>query len=150
MYDPHAMAIAGRLYLAAATGEEAEPLVQSVAEFPASAPAFLRHRGTLDKIDKKLLISICRVALLACVISRRANYDDERTGTAWLRFLKSLGSNTASTSQSVLLAHQDGLLETNRQGEDGEDNSDIERIWTRGLKGLPCGLLAVHLGVELP
>lgn len=79
MYDPHSMAIAGRLYLTASTGGEAEPepLLQSVAEFPASAaPAFLRHRSAVDKIGKKLLISICRVALLACTIPRRANYDE--------------------------------------------------------------------------
>jgi len=80
MYDPQAMAIAGRLYLAAASGNEAdaEHLLQSVATFPASAaPAFLRHISAVEKIDEKLLISICRVALLACRIPRRAHYDED-------------------------------------------------------------------------
>ncbi|PTW63178.1 hypothetical protein C8N35_1011229 [Breoghania corrubedonensis] len=210
MYDPHAMAIAGRLYLAAASGDEAnaEHLVQSVVAFPASAaPAFLRHGSAVEKIDEKLLISLSRLALLACRIPRRAHCDedeaayqkrrtdlesrlasmieaerrwreggaepdwptppsrrskrprqtltiggksgtekraprepewpdyyyDERTATAWLRILQRLGSNAGSTSQAVMRANRDWLLETNRPGEDGKDDSDIERVWTRGL-----------------
>lgn len=80
MYDPQAMAIAGRLYLAAASGNEADAghLLQSVATFPASAaPAFLRHISAVEIIDEKLLISICRVALLACRIPRRAHYNED-------------------------------------------------------------------------
>ena len=30
-------------------------------------------------------------------------------------------------------ANRDWLIETNGPGEDGEDDSDIERVWTRGL-----------------
>ncbi len=80
MYDAHAMAIAGCLYLTAASGDEAdaERLVQSVAAFPASAtPAFLRHGSAVEKIHEKLLISLSRVALLACRTPRRAHYDDD-------------------------------------------------------------------------
>ena len=210
MYDPLAMAIAGRLYLAAASGDEvdAEQLVHSVAEFPASAaPAFLRHGSAAEKIDGRLLISLSRQALLACRIPRQAHFDedgaayqkrradlesclastieaerrwreggaepewptppprrprrpkwpltiggqsgaekrvplepewpdynfDDRTATAWLRILQRLGSNAGSTSQAVMRANRDWLLETNRPGEDGEDDSDNERVWTRGL-----------------
>ena len=210
MYNDKSMAIAGRLYLAAASGNEAdaEHLLQSVAEFAASAaPAFLRHRSAVATINEKVLISICRVALLACRIPRRANYDedeaaydkrsadlkslvvsaidaerrwreggsepewptplsrrprrpkrtltigekssvekraphepkwpdyyyDEKTGTAWLRILKRLGRNAESVSQAVMRANRDWLLETNGPGEDGEDDGDIERVWTRGL-----------------
>ncbi|HDO51477.1 MAG TPA: hypothetical protein ENH05_01930 [Rhizobiales bacterium] len=210
MYDAHAMAIAGRLYLVAASGDEedAEDLLQTVAAFPASAaPAFLRHGGAVEKIDEKLLVSISRIALLACMIPRRAHYDedeaaydkrradlesllaslieaewqwrkggaepdwpsppprrpwrrnrtliigvaggagkrapreperpdyyyDERTGAAWLRILARLGPSAGSTSKAVMRANRDWLLETNRSGEDGEDDGDIERVWTRGL-----------------
>jgi len=208
MYDPQAMAIVGRLYLAAASDDEgdAASLMQSVADFPASAaPAFLRHHSAAEKIDEKVLFSICRVALLACRIPRRANYDedqaaydkrsadlkslvvsaidaerlwreggsepewptppsrrlrrqelkigeksgvekratrepewpdyyyDEKTGTAWLRMLGHLGHNAGSISQAVIHANRDWLLETNGPGEDGEDDGEIERVWTRGL-----------------
>lgn len=210
MYDAHAMAIAGRLYLAAITGDEADAdnLLQAMAAFPASAaPAFLRHGGAVEKIDEKLLISISRIALLACMIPLRAHYDedkaayekrradlesllasrikaewqwrkggaepdwptpplrrtrrrnrtliigvagnagkrapresewpeyyyDESTGTAWLRILTLLGPSAGSTSKAVMRANREWLLETNRSGEDGEDDSDIERIWTLGL-----------------
>lgn len=207
MYDAHAMAIAGRLYLAVATGDE-EDLLQTVAAFPASAaPAFLRHGGAVKKIDEKLLISIGRIALLACTIPRRPNYGedeaaydkrcadlesllasrieaecqwrkggaepdwptppprrprrrkftltiggtggakkrpprepewadyyyDERTGTSWLRILARLGPNSGFTSKAVMRANRDWLLETNGPVEDGEDDGDIERVWTRGL-----------------
>lgn len=210
MYNDKSMAIAGYLYLATVSGNEAdaEHLLQSVAEFAASAaPAFLRHRSAVDKIDEKVLISICRLAILACWIPRRANYDedeaayeqrctdlksrvvsaidaerlwrkggaeplwpsppsrrprrpkrtltiggkggvekraprepewsnyyfDERTGTAWLRILERLGPNAGSISQAVMRANRDWLLETSGPGEDGDDDGDIERVWTRGL-----------------
>ncbi|MBL4539094.1 MAG: hypothetical protein JKP96_10530 [Oceanicaulis sp.] len=210
MYNSHAMAIAGRLYLAAASGDEAdaERLLQSVVAFPASAaPAFLRHSSVLEEIDEKLLISMSRLALVACRIPRRAHFDedeaayhkrredletclasmieterrwreggaepdwptpprhrprspkraltigrksgaekrttsepqwpnyhyDERTATAWLRILQRLGSNAVSTSQDVMRANRDWLLEINKPGEDGEDDRDIDRVWTRGL-----------------
>ena len=210
MYDAHAMAIAGRLYLATAFGDEAdaEALLHTVAAFPASAaPAFLRHGGAVEKIDEKLLISLSRIALLACMIPRRAYYDedeaaydrrrvdlesllasrieaewqwrkggaepdwpsppprrsrrrkltlttggtggtekrapreaewpdyyyDERTGTAWLRILTRLGPSAGSTSKAVMRANRDWLMEANRSEEDGEDDGDIESVWTRGL-----------------
>ena len=81
MYNPLAMAIAGRLYLAVASGEEedAEPLVQSVVEFPASAAsAFLGHGSAVKKIDEKLLVSLSRLALLACRFPRK-DYTGENT-----------------------------------------------------------------------
>lgn len=80
MYDAHTMAIAGRLYLATAFEyeEDAEALLHTVAAFPASAaPAFLRHGGAVKKIDEKFLISLSRIALLACMIPRRAHYDED-------------------------------------------------------------------------
>lgn len=210
MYEAYAMAIAGCLYLTAASGDEADAkrLVQSVVAFPASAaPAFLRHGSAVERIDEKLLISLSRLALLTCRIPRRAHYDedeaayqkrradletriasmieaerrwreggaepdwpappsrrprrpkrtltigrrngvekraprephwpdyyyDETRATAWLRIFQRLGSNAESTSQAVMRANRDWLLETNEPGEDGEDDSDIERVWTRGL-----------------
>jgi hypothetical protein len=210
MYDAHAMAISGRLYLAVAFGDEedAEALLHTVAAFPASAaPAFLRHGGAVKKIDEKLLVSLSRIALLACMIPRRAHYDedeaaydkrradlesllasrieaewqwrkggaepdwppppprrprrrkrtliiggsggagkraprgsewpdyyyDERTGTAWLRILTRFGPSATLTSKAVMRANRDWLLETNKSGKDGEDDGNIERVWTRGL-----------------
>lgn len=210
MYDERSLAIAGCLYLAAATGDEADTdrLLQSVVEFVASAaPVFLRHRSAIGKIEEKARISICRLALLACWVPRRANYEedesayetrradlklrlssaieaerlwreggaepdwptppsrrprrarrtltiggkssakkpaprepqwpdyyfDEKTGTAWLRTLERLGPNAGTMSQALMRANRDWLIETNGPGEDGEDDSDIERIWTRGL-----------------
>ncbi|MCB9954498.1 MAG: hypothetical protein H6848_01225 [Caulobacterales bacterium] len=217
MFDVQAMAIAGRLYLAVASGEETdtENLLQSVAAFPASAsPAFLRHRGAVDRIDEKLLISLCRVALLACMIPRRVSYNeneaaynqrcanlssriadridaerrwrdggaepdwlappprrqrrtkrtltidgkggakrpaprepewpdyyyDEGTATAWLRVLERLASHGVTTSQALMRANRNWLLESNGPGEDGDDDGDIERVWTCGL----MGYAAVH------
>ncbi len=210
MYDAQAIAIAGRLYLATASGDEtdAEDLLKVVAAFPASAaPAFLRHGKTVDALDDKLLISLSRIALVACMIPRRAHYDedeeaydkrradqemrlasrieaerqwlnggaepewptppsrrrqrakrtltiggkgiaesrkrreqmwpdyyyDEKTGTAWLRILLRIGADAASTSEAVMRANRDWLLETNKPGEDGEDDGDIVRVWTRGV-----------------
>lgn len=80
MYDAHAMAITGRLYLTATSGDEAdaEDLLQAVAAFPANAaPAFLRHGGAIERIDEKLLISLSRIALLACMIPRRPHYGED-------------------------------------------------------------------------
>lgn len=210
MYDPRAMAIAGSLYLAAASGGEtdAERLVQSVVKFPASAaPAFLRHRGAVEKLDETLRISLSRLALLACWIPRRANYGedetacekrsanlesrlvtaihteqvwwaggsepewpkpparrpkrpkrtltiggknvvekrphrkpewpdyyfDEKTGVKWLRVLEGLGSSAGPISQAIMRTNRDWLLKSNGPGNDGEDDGDIERVWTRGL-----------------
>ncbi|WP_372922360.1 hypothetical protein [Roseovarius sp.] len=93
MYDERSLAIAGRLYLAAVSGDEADTdrLLQSVVEFVASAaPALLRHRTAVEKIDEKALISICRLALLSCRIPRRANWDeDEAAYYARCAYLKS-------------------------------------------------------------
>ncbi len=213
MYDPHAMAVAGSLYLTAATEDESdvERLVQSVVKFPASAASsFLRHRGPVGKLNEKVLISLIRLALLACWIPRRADYDedgaaydkrvtdldsrlasailaeqqwqagglepewpkpparrakrpkrtltiggnnrvekrprrkpewpdyyfDEKTGAKWLRILESLGSSAGSISQAVMSSNLDWLLATNGPGEDGDDDDDIERVWTRGLMEL--------------
>ncbi len=210
MYDERSLAISGLLYLTAAQGDEADTdrLLQSVVEFPASAaPAFLRHRTIVAKIDERALISICRLALLACWIPRRASYNEdeaeyerrcaelesrllsateaerlwreggaepdwptppsrrqrrarrtltiggkssarkppprepqwpdyyfeEKTGTAWLRTLERLSPNAATTSQALMRANRNWLIETNGPSEDDEDDSDIERVWTRGL-----------------
>ncbi|MEM7746905.1 MAG: hypothetical protein AAF346_01535 [Pseudomonadota bacterium] len=210
MYDERSLAIAGLLYLAVASGDEADTdrLLRSAVEFPMNAaPVFLRHRTAAGRIDKKALISICRLAILGCWIPRRANYDedeasydkrctdlklrlssaieaerlwreggaepdwptppsrrprrtrrtltiggkssakkpaprepqrpdyyfDEKTGTAWLRTLERLGPNTGTMSQALMRANRNWLIETNGPGEDGEDDSDIERVWTRGL-----------------
>ena len=87
MYNPLAMAIAGRLYLAVASSEEedAETLVQSVVEFPASAAtAFLKHRSAVKKIDEKLLVSLSRIALLACRYPRK-DLTDEDTAAYQIR-----------------------------------------------------------------
>jgi len=80
MFDVQAIAILGRLYLATVFGDEAnvEQLLMAVAEFPASAaPAFLRHGKAAEKLDNKLLISLSRIALVACRIPRRAHYDED-------------------------------------------------------------------------
>ncbi|MDE0305658.1 MAG: hypothetical protein OXI87_12395 [Albidovulum sp.] len=210
MYDAQAIAIAGRLYLAIASGNEAdaEDLLKAVAEFPVSAaPAFLRHGKAVDELDAKLVISLGRIALVACMIPRRMGHDedeaaygkrrddlkariasrmeaerkwlnsgaepdwptppsrqrrrpksaltfgrrvvpelrdprepvrpdyyyDEKTGTAWLRILARLDDVAGTTSEAVMRANRDWLLETNKPGEDWEDDDDIDCHWTRGL-----------------
>ncbi len=210
MYDAQAIAIAGRLYLVAASQDEAdaEDLLKASAAFPASAaPAFLRHGKAVDALDDKLLISLIRIALVACLIPRRARYDEDEaaydmrradlntrlasrieaerqwlkgdeepdwplppsrrprrpkhrmtiggkgitesrkprepvwpdyyydgeTGTAWLRVLARLGTDSGPTAEAVMRANRDWLLEANKPGEDDEDDDDIERVWTRGL-----------------
>ena len=75
-------------------------------------------------------------------------YYDERTGTAWLRILAHLDVNTDPPSLAVMRANLDWLLETNRPGEDGEDDGDIERVWSRGLMGY-AAVYARHWSVEL-
>ncbi|WNZ54063.1 hypothetical protein QT397_02115 (plasmid) [Microbulbifer sp. MKSA007] len=80
MYDEKSLAIAGLLYLAVATGDEAdtERLLRSVVEFPSSAaPVFLRHQTSVSRIDEKALVSILRLAILACWFPRGANYDED-------------------------------------------------------------------------
>ena len=80
MYDPHSLAIAGLLYLATTSGREAdvERLEQAVIKFPESAAqAFLQHRKAVAKLDETLLISLCRLALLACWTPRRAKRSEE-------------------------------------------------------------------------
>ena len=210
MYDAPAMAIAGLLYLATASRDQAdaEKLLRVVAAFPAnSAPAFLRHGKAVDRLNVKLVISLSRIAFVACMIARRSYFDedeeaygqrctrlktliatrieaeqqwlnggrepdwptppsrrqrrpkrtltigggqitelcsprapvwpdyyyDEKTGTAWLRILERLGPETGAMPEAVMRANRNWLLETNRRGEDWEDDDDIERVWTRGL-----------------
>ncbi len=62
------------------------------------------------------------------------DYDyDKKTGAAWLSILARLGDDTEAMPLAVMRANRDWLLETNKPGEDWEDDDDIERVWTRGL-----------------
>ncbi|WNZ54064.1 hypothetical protein QT397_02120 (plasmid) [Microbulbifer sp. MKSA007] len=62
-------------------------------------------------------------------------YFDEKTGTTWLQTLKRIGTNAGAISQALMRANKDWLIATNGPGDDGEDDDDIERLWTRGLMG---------------
>jgi hypothetical protein len=210
MYDVQSLAIAGYLYFVAALGdtEIENQLYEIAAAFPANAaPAFRRHGKAASALDGRLLISLGRIALLACMIPRSPNFDeneaahvsrqaelaarvstqiraerqwrkggdepkwptppsrrpkrpkrkltigenrapkksvprepkwpdfyyDEKTGSVWLQILGRFAPNGASISEAVMRANRDWLIETNKSGNDEEDDRDLERVWTRGL-----------------
>jgi hypothetical protein len=60
-------------------------------------------------------------------------YYDEKTGLAWLQILERFAPDGLSTSEAIMRANCDWLIETNKPGDDEADDRDIERVWTRGL-----------------
>lgn len=60
-------------------------------------------------------------------------YFDNHTAEVWLRTLSRLSSVDPEAVVALLNANRDWLVATNGPGEDGEDERDLERTWTRGL-----------------
>jgi hypothetical protein len=60
-------------------------------------------------------------------------YFDNQTAAVWLRTLSRLSSVDPGAVVALLEANRDWLVDTNGPGEDGEDERDLERTWTRGL-----------------
>ncbi len=80
MYDSHALAIAGLLYLAIRL--EASPqkrnLFDAVASFPASAAAvFSRHPEAAQQLGESAVRSAVRIGIQSCILPRRAHYDED-------------------------------------------------------------------------
>lgn len=81
MYDAHALAITGRLYLSARLqrAEERYALLSAVSSDPASAAAaFARHPQAAKDIGDGPLRSAIRIGLQACEFTRRKDYDEDQ------------------------------------------------------------------------
>lgn len=85
MYDPQALAIAGRLYLAI----RSEPphkmcdLLGDVGSFPVSAAAvFSRHREVVQRLGDFALRSAVRMGLQSCIFPRRAHFEEDDSAFA--------------------------------------------------------------------
>lgn len=62
-------------------------------------------------------------------------YFDDQTAAVWLRTLSRRSSVAPGTVVALLEANRDWLVETNGPDEDGEDERDLDKTWTRGLLG---------------
>ena len=81
MYDAHALAITGRLYLAARLqrAEDRHALLSAVSSDPASAAAaFAHHPQAAKDIGDGPLRSAIRIGLQACEFPRRKDYDEDQ------------------------------------------------------------------------
>ncbi len=58
-------------------------------------------------------------------------YFDDRTGAVWLRTLAQ--STDASAIPEVIKANHDWLIDANGHGDEDDDDTDLERTWTRAL-----------------
>ncbi|UXN58101.1 hypothetical protein [Phyllobacterium zundukense] len=58
-------------------------------------------------------------------------YFDDRTAAVWLRILEQ--STDPGAIPAVLKASHDWLIDANGRGDEDEDDTDLERIWTRAL-----------------
>jgi len=78
MYDPRALAIAGRLYLTTRTGDlQIEKLLSAIRMFPESAAAaFTCHRNAAIALGESALSACVRVGLQSCIFPRRKNFDE--------------------------------------------------------------------------
>jgi hypothetical protein len=81
MYDAHALAITGRLYLASRfqSADDRRALLSAVSSNPASAAAALsRHPQAAKNIGDRPLRSAIRIALQACEFPRQKQYDEDQ------------------------------------------------------------------------
>jgi hypothetical protein len=81
MYDAHALAIAGRLYLASRfqRADDRRALLNAASTNTASAAAAIsRHRQAAKNIGDQPLRSAIRIGLQACEFPRQKNYDEEQ------------------------------------------------------------------------
>jgi len=62
-------------------------------------------------------------------IERPDFYFDDRTAAVWLQTF----SQHSNAVVALLETNRDWLIDTNSPGEDGEDDNDFERTWTREL-----------------
>jgi hypothetical protein len=81
MYDAHALAITGRLYLASRfqRDEDRRALLSEVSSNPASAVSALsRHPQAAKDIGDRALRSAIRIGLQACEFPRQTHYDEDQ------------------------------------------------------------------------
>ncbi|NQY15673.1 MAG: hypothetical protein HRT81_17745 [Henriciella sp.] len=79
MSEPEALAIVGRLYLAADLGpiDQFAYLVEAVEAHPAcAAAAFKNHTGALSAVDERVLRALVRIGLHGCVFTRSQHYEE--------------------------------------------------------------------------
>jgi len=79
MFDTIALGIAGRLYGCSgkAAAAQFDDLADVVAAHPASAAAaFTRHAKVVAELDEVVIRALARIALDACIIVRRKDYDE--------------------------------------------------------------------------
>lgn len=58
-------------------------------------------------------------------------YFDDRTAAVWLRTLEQ--STNSGAIPALLNANRDWLIDANRRGDEDDDDTDLERTWTRAL-----------------
>ena len=58
-------------------------------------------------------------------------YFDDRTAAVWLRILEQ--STDPGAIPAVLKANHDWLIDANGRGDEDDDDTDLERTWTRAL-----------------
>ena len=107
MYDAHALAITGRLYLAARLqrAEDRHALLSAVSSDPASAAAALSHHPQAAKdIGDRPLRSAIRIGLQACEFPRQKHYDEDQAAF-------DARQSRLSATQSTRLAAERHLLE---------------------------------------
>jgi len=78
MYDPVALAISGRLYLATRGNDpQIDTLFDAIQRFPQSAAAaFTCHPNAAAALGEAMLASCIRVGLQSCIFPRRKDYDE--------------------------------------------------------------------------
>ena len=80
MYDAHALAITGRLYLASRfqRGDDCRALLDAVSAYSASAvSAFSRHCQAAKGIGDRRLLAVIRIGLQGCIVSRPKDFDED-------------------------------------------------------------------------
>ncbi len=60
-------------------------------------------------------------------------YFDDRTAAVWLQVISQLGNDGQAVIAALLRDNWNWLVRVNGVADDGEDNTDLEQTWTRGL-----------------
>ena len=99
MYDAHALAITGRLYLTSRLqrADDWQALLSAASTYPASAAAAIsRHPQAAKNIGDQLLRSAIRIGLQACEFPRQKHYDEDQAAPRSARLAASPTALSAS------------------------------------------------------